>query len=318
MKVSLAEIAEYLSQAQSIVLTAHVNPDGDAIGSCLAMFQSLKNLGKEVHVCLADEPLHNFAILPNFSAIVQPPAEIREKLAVDVLLILDTSLERIGTVHDFVAAKKILNVDHHVTNRAEGVIAHVAPERAATAEIVYSLLPEMHVALDEAMATCIYAGLATDTGFFRFSNVTPQTLRIAADLVEHGAKPAQISEAMDSKPYARVVGMARAVEKAELLFDGKLAALFLDENMASTLDSTEGLIDFIRVIEGTDIALLLKWKAEGCRVSMRSKKTDVSRIAAKFGGGGHIRAAGCTLKMPFDKAKAAIVQAIGEALEAQV
>ena len=162
----------------------------------------------------------------------------------------------------------------------------------------------------------VYTGLATDTGFFRFPNTTPFTMRAAADLLERGAEPGIISEAVEAKPFARVVGMAKAVEATELFFDGRIAGIFLDQHSTEALDSTEGLIDALRVIEGTDVSLLLKWKEENVfRVSMRSKKTNVSKVAAAFSGGGHERAAGCTLKMNFSEAKRTILEALEKAME---
>ena len=174
----------------------------------------------------------------------------------------------------------------------------------------------MNAKITKDIAMAVYTGLATDTGFFRFPNTTPFTMRAAADLLERGAEPGIISEAVEAKPFVRVIGMAKALEGAELLFGGKLAGIFLDRTAAESLDSTEGLIDSLRVIEGTDVSVLLKWKEDGVfRVSMRSKKTNVSKVAAAFSGGGHERAAGCTLKMNFIEAKRTILEALEKAME---
>ena len=317
MRISLKEAGTLLQEAQNIVITAHVNPDGDAIGSSLGVMHYLRDLGKQVRVVIDDDIPRNFAFL-NACDIIEKPtvAETGEKEPIDLLLILDTSIDRIGDVMEAFLPTRILNIDHHVTNALACPAVYLDADSAATAEIIYQLLQEMDAKITKDIAMAVYTGLATDTGFFRFPNTTPFTMRAAADLLERGAEPGIISEAVEAKPFARVVGMAKAVEATELFFDGRIAGIFLDQHSTEALDSTEGLIDALRVIEGTDVSLLLKWKEENVfRVSMRSKKTNVSKVAASFSGGGHERAAGCTLKMSFSEAKRTILEALEKAME---
>ena len=317
MRISLKEAGTLLQEAQNIVITAHVNPDGDAIGSSLGVMHYLRDLGKQVRVVIDDDIPRNFAFL-NACDIIEKPtvAETGEKEPIDLLLILDTSIDRIGDVMEAFLPTRILNIDHHVTNSLACPAVYLDADSAATAEIIYQLLQEMNAKITKDIAMAVYTGLATDTGFFRFPNTTPFTMRAAADLLERGAEPGIISEAVEAKPFVRVIGMAKALEGAELLFGGKLAGIFLDRAAAESLDSTEGLIDSLRVIEGTDVSVLLKWKEDGVfRVSMRSKKTNVSKVAAAFSGGGHERAAGCTLKMNFIEAKRTILEALEKAME---
>ena len=317
MRISLKEAGTLLQEAQNIVITAHVNPDGDAIGSSLGVMHYLRDLGKQVRVVIDDDIPRNFAFL-NACDIIEKPtaAETGEKEPIDLLLILDTSIDRTGDVMEAFSPTRILNIDHHVTNSLACPAVYLDADSAATAEIIYQLLQEMNAKITKDIAMAVYTGLATDTGFFRFPNTTPFTMRAAADLLERGAEPGIISEAVEAKPFARVIGMAKALEGAELLFGGKLAGIFLDRTAAESLDSTEGLIDSLRVIEGTDVSVLLKWKEDGVfRISMRSKKTNVSKVAAAFSGGGHERAAGCTLKMNFIEAKRTILEALEKAME---
>ena len=317
MRISLKEAGTLLQEAQNIVITAHVNPDGDAIGSSLGVMHYLRDLGKQVRVVIDDDIPRNFAFL-NACDIIEKPtaAETGEKEPIDLLLILDTSIDRTGDVMEAFSPTRILNIDHHVTNSLACPAVYLDADSAATAEIIYQLLQEMNAKITKDIAMAVYTGLATDTGFFRFPNTTPFTMRAAADLLERGAEPGIISEAVEAKPFVRVIGMAKALEGAELLFGGKLAGIFLDRAAAESLDSTEGLIDSLRVIEGTDVSVLLKWKEDGVfRVSMRSKKTNVSKVAAAFSGGGHERAAGCTLKMNFIEAKRTILEALEKAME---
>lgn len=314
MRISLKEAGTLLKSAENIVITAHINPDGDAIGSSLGMMYYLCSLGKRVRVVIDDDIPSNFSFL-NASDIIKKPLASGEKETVDLLIILDTSIDRIGKVQEMFSAMQILNIDHHVTNDLSCPFVYLDPNSAATAEIIYKLLQKMDAKITKAIAMAIYTGLATDTGFFRFANTTPFTMRAAANLLECGAEPGMISDALEVKPFARVVGMARALETTELFYEERLAGIFLDRKAAEALDSTEGLMDAVRVIEGTDVSVLLKWKEDDVfRVSMRSKKTDVSKVAVAFGGGGHERAAGCTLFMGFDKAKQTILDALKKAM----
>ena len=317
MRISLQEAGALLKAAQNIVITAHVNPDGDAIGSSLGVMHYLRDLGKRVRVVIDDDIPSNFAFLRAGDIIEKPQlAADGEKEPVDLLVILDTSSERVGKVTEAFSPAQILNIDHHVTNALTCPAVYLDPDSAATAEIVYELLKAMGAEITKDIAMAVYTGLATDTGFFRFPNTTPFTMRAAAELLERGAEPGLISEAVEAKPFARVVGMAKAIETTKLFYDGRIAGIFLDRAATEALDSTEGLIDALRAIEGTDISVLLKWKEDRVfRVSMRSKRTDVSKVAAAFAGGGHERAAGCTLKMDFDEAKKTILDALAGAME---
>jgi phosphoesterase RecJ-like protein len=165
-------------------------------------------------------------------------------------------------------------------------------------------------------AMCLFTGIATDCGWFRYSNTTPATMRAAADLLACGVEPNIISEALEQKPYARVKGLADAMQHIEVWHDGRAAGVFLDLSTMEALEHADGLIDMVRIIEGVDIAVVLKEKEPDiCRVSMRSKGIDVTKVAVNFGGGGHIRAAGCAIKQPFAEAKAALVAAIDAVLE---
>ena len=254
-------------------------------------------------------------MLPGYDIIGRP--EVERPVEADLLVVLDTATDRTGDVLKAVHAEHLLNIDHHQTNDGSAEYSYIAPTRAATAEIIYDLMHELPVHLEKAMAMCIYTGLATDSGFFRFSNTTSHTMRAAAELLDHGVEPNVISEALEQKPYQTVRDIGEAIERAELFADGHAAGIFLNAETTARMKSTESFIGMIRVIEGVDIAVVLKTKEEGiCRVSMRSKGLDVSAIAVQFGGGGHTRAAGCTLLMSFEEAKRTICEAISQAIRA--
>ena len=313
MKITLEAAAEKLLAAQKLLITAHVNPDGDAIGSALALAAFLRGRGKEATMMIDDRLPKNLSFLPGYDKIVRP--EEGRKSDAELLVILDTSLDRIGEVEKAAEGLPVLNIDHHISNDGKADFLY-NDNRAATAEIVFEIVDRFGGEFTPEIAIPLYTGLATDTGFFKFSNTRPETLRAAARLLEAGVRPEKVSEALEEKPEALVRGQAAALQTMELSYGGRVAGLYLDKELATSLESTEGFIDFVRVIEGVDIAVLVKCMDENfCRVSVRSKGIDVSKVAMKFGGGGHIRAAGFSVKKPLAEAKKDVLEALGEALK---
>ena len=310
MKLTLAEAAAKLRAAEKILLTAHVNPDGDAIGSTLALLQILRGMGKTAQVYLDDKVPKNFTVMP-FAEEIRRPRE-DETFEADLLVILDTAPDRIGTVRNLTGAP-ILNIDHHVTNKGGDFDLYVDADAAATCEIIYRLSRELGATLTTNIAVCLYTGLATDTGFFNYSNTKPATLRTAADLVELGVEPNLISEQVEKRSFHDVQVMSAALQTTKLFYGGKVAGMFVDEKLSRVVDTTEGLIDLIRVIDGVEVAFLLTYKEENvCRASMRSRGVEVSDIAKRLGGGGHVRAAGCTIRDTFENARRILIRTIGE------
>ena len=312
MLITLKQAAQKLKAANKILITSHVQPDGDAIGSTLATMQMLRAIGKSAQIFIDDDVRKNLHVLPHFEEIRRPAAD--EKFDADLLLILDTSPERIGNVAKMTDAP-VLNIDHHVTNKNDAGDLYVEPEAAATCEIIFKLAAELGATITPEIATCLYTGIATDTGFFQFSNTRAQTLHTAAELVACGVKPNLISEQMERRTAEEVLNMRTALNSLKFFYGGKVAGMFLDLATMKNCDSTEGFIDLIRVIDGVDVAFMISEREEKvCRVSLRSKGVDVSKIANKLGGGGHIRAAGCTLYMTLAEAEKILVEAIGAAI----
>ena len=310
MNITLPEAAEKIRAANKIILTAHIIPDGDAIGAVLAMYFALTSIGKEVFCFIDDTIRKNLLEMPSAEKIQRPSDG--EKISADLLVVLDTSPDRIGKVKGITDAP-ILNIDHHVTNKGGDFDLYVEPSAAATCEIVFKLLQELDVKVTREIAVCLYTGMATDTGFFNYSNTTPMTLFTAAELVEAGVKPNEIAEQMEKKTFGDLKGLNAALQTTKLFFDGKVIGMFVARKYAKTLNTTEGFIDLIRVVDGADVAFLLTDKDENfCRVSMRSKGVDVSAIAKRLGGGGHVRAAGCTINKNMEEAKDILIKAIGE------
>lgn len=293
MDFSLKQTAALLQESNTIVLTAHVQPDGDCLGSMLALHQYLVSLGKNVRMVLDDDIPILYKFLPGYQAIGKPTAKV---LSADLLIVLDASdIERIGGVREHVNAP-ILNIDHHLSNTRFADYWYIDTQSAATGEIIFQLLTMLHATITAEMATCLYTAIATDCGFFRYANTSVQTMRYAADLMEYGARPNLISEYMETKPLESILTLGKVLETLELHHQGKIATITVLPDTLITLDSTEGFINYPRVIEGVEIAIMFKVMNDGMiRISFRSKTFDVSKLALSFGGGGHARAAGCAI-----------------------
>lgn len=308
MEVTLKQAGELIEKANKIVLSSHVNPDGDNVGSTLGLYHALKGTNKDIKILLDDDLPDNLGMMEGLDLYQKP--QDGEIIECDLLVILDVDVDRIGRVKDVVKAP-ILNLDHHISNTKVSDYCYVDAKAAATAQIVYSLIKEMNWQFNLEAATCIYTGLCSDTGFFCYSNTTPYTLKAAAELLEIGVKPDKISEVFYQRSFASVKAAGRAIDTIELYHDGKIALMIIDKALKESADNTEGFVNFARNIRGVDVAVMIKYADdEVTRVSMRSKSVNVSEIAQSIGGGGHIRAAGATVYKNLMEAKDIVLNAI--------
>lgn len=314
MKLKLESVADLLKKNHHFVITAHLNPDGDAVGSVLGLAHLLTGMGKKVTCLIDDDIPDNFQIMPGCETINKPLQPIDN---VDLLIILDSSdLERIGKVKDVVNAP-ILNIDHHISNNEFADYLYLDHKKAATGEIIFELLKQMNITLTQEIAICLYVAIATDCGFFRYANTSENTMNIGAELIHAGVKPNLVSEELEKKPLQSLKTLAKVLQSLELFADGKIGCITINEELLACCDSTEGFIDFARTVEGVDVAVMVKYVDHAtCRISMRSKTVDVSKIALNFNGGGHVRAAGCTLNYSLDEAKKIILQTIKDVIGA--
>lgn len=312
-EINTTQLKEALLKAKHIALTVHVHPDGDALGSMLAMYEALRLQGKDVVMVVDDVIPQKYTFLRYVEDIKSVEAITPEMAkSFDLLLVLDAStFERIGKVGALISAP-IFNIDHHISNTKFASYLYLRSDFAATGEIVMCLLEEWQWQVTKTMAEALYMAIATDCGFFRFSNTTPHTLTMAARCVAYGALPSRVSEAVEVTTQERLEVTRKALAQVSFHQDGKVACLALDMDlMALVGDDTDGYVDLIRNVDTVDIAILLKaMGSEKTRVSLRSKKTDVNAVAAHFGGGGHVRAAGCTISLGIEKAKEALLQVI--------
>jgi phosphoesterase RecJ-like protein len=304
-----------LRDAKSVALITHVNPDGDGLGAQAALAEALEGLGKTVALWNQDRPGERYAFLGLEGRYATPAA-------CDLALVLDTSvIGRIGTAAGSLAlARQSGVIDHHAGSEPFGDFAWVVPSAASTGSLMAELLKELGVALTPSMAGAIYAALAHDTGCFRYSNTSAESFALAAELKAAGADTAAINvELFESRPAAAVKLWALSLSRLEI-GDGGLSAValvtgdMLKECGASKEDS-DGIVEAARAIQGVEVAALLREDAGMVKLSTRSKKwLDVNALCANFGGGGHHRASGATLRMGLAEAKAAVQAAISKAV----
>ena len=309
---SLAETGELLKAAKKLVIVSHVSPDGDTLGSSLALMHALCMLGKEVIMNVDDDISTVYSFLPGIAEYRRFAPE--ESVDADLLVIVDaSSADRAGNALDVVKSPAVLNIDHHKTNTRFADYLYLDSDAAATAEIIYSLLLEMGIKLTRDIATCIYEGIYTDTGSFKYSNTTSRTLKTAAALLNYGVNPSLISDNMELKSRSQVEMLRKVLETLTFLKNGKIAYIEIPLELYNHNVETDAFISYPRYVEGVEIALLFKQvEANLTRVSFRSKEIDVAKVALSFGGGGHKKASGCSIYAPLKEAEKVILEAVGE------
>ena len=291
-----------LQEAKKVSIACHFNPDGDALGSLLAASLGLRSLGKETFPSFGNNPAKipfGYDFLPGADGILQPGELPRG----GVFLALDCgAIGRLGALEPLVSASSTtINVDHHPGNDNFGTFNIVATDASSTAEIVTRILQALDVQLDASMATCLYTGINTDTGSFQYSNSSPDTLRLAADLLALGVDAPFISQQVyESSPFGFLKLVGRVLDRAVLHEKERFIYSFYTrkdlEETGVAADETDKLMDMIRSTRAADVAGLFKEQSDGkYRVSMRSKgPVSVGEVARKRGGGGHELAAGFT------------------------
>lgn len=311
------EALELIKKSDNIFICSHVQPDGDNIGSTLALAMAIKKINDKVKVIKVDDIPTDFRFLPNVNMFDEHDLN----QPVDLFISLDSSdVERLGIGKEFLLkANKVINIDHHITNDNFGDINIVSPSSSSTAEIVYNIIKNMSIDIDKDIATCLYTGISTDTGRFMYSNTTYETHLIVAELMKMGIDVDYINvNIYESRSIERTKLFIEALNNLELYLDGKIGLAYVTREMIKNnnakMEDTEGIISFIRDIDSIEVACLLKEiDDKEIKVSLRSKREiDVSKIAIKFHGGGHTKAAGCTIYENIDDAKDIILNEILE------
>ncbi len=314
-----------IERAQRIVLLAHEKPDPDALGSALGLAWALRPLGKQCVVACADPVPANYRFLPGREGVV---TELPDT-AFDLVIALDAGeLSRYGALYTryqaFFDSATLLNFDHHVTSQGIGACAIVDVASAATAELLTLFLLNRGVAIGQEAAICLLAGIITDTRAFEFDATTDRTLLAGAYLVACGATTEDIVKPMyRMKPLAKGRLWGRALQSLASAADGRIVwAAIRQSDLAATgatPDMDDGLPSFLMDTEGAALAALFREAPDGAtRVSLRSAAPyDAAAICAQFGGGGHIRASGCTLRMEIEEAQRIFIPALEAALREQ-
>lgn len=318
---ALEPVAQVLRRSDRIAVVGHVSPDLDSIGSILALRLALSELGKTAWAVSPDPDPVYWHFLPGHEELV---VGAPDDLVPDVVAVLDTEVspDRLGKSWPLVERARLsVNVDHHDTNNRAAHHCVVEPAAAATGELVYFLIRAMGVPVTRPIATCLYAAILTDTGSFRYANTTARTLALAAELVATGVDPHDVaSRIYDTRSWEYMKLLGKLLARLERTEDGKIAWLRLDYEDASEAglppSEIEGLVQYPRMIQGVEVALLFKELEPGTtRVSLRSQRyVDVSAIARAFGGGGHLRAAGCTVAAPMEQVVPLVVEACRSAV----
>lgn len=319
--VAASEVAERIRAGRNFLITGHRNPDGDALGSGLALQMLIRKLGKEAKVVVRDGFSKQLNNIPGANEVIVSdtlPADYPQ--AYDAIFALECpEVERTGYA---VLPGPAVNIDHHLGNQMYGEINYLDLDAPSVGEMVLQMNRHfLKLPLDRDTATAMYVSLATDTGFFRYSNTTLRTFQAAEELVRAGANPGEVSLWInESASLGSIKLLGLVLNTLDLSKDGKIATLQLPKRFfaesGATPEDTEGLVNYGRSIDGVQVAVMLKEGDPGStRVSMRAKPgVDVQKVAATFGGGGHKAASGCTIPLPLDEAKAKLLPLLEQAV----
>ena len=315
----LSDAVAFLTKYDSFLLMAHVAPDGDTLGSCLALQKLLQQLGKQAWV-VCDDPLpHLYAFLPGADGLLAPDAavDVQAFVAVDC-----ADVGRTGSQWDRVGTKPSLCIDHHITNPGFADVNYIE-DCAATGELITLLYEAFGQPINPEVGACLYTAIATDTGNFAYSSVTPRTFALMGKVMESGFDLPECNRLIYRNQRLQKLRMtARTVENAKLYRDGQVIVATLSKAETEAVDGlkadAEGIIDSLRDVETVVVACFLREEgASEVKLSLRAKdRVDCAALARAYGGGGHLRAAGATLHMSLAEAEAEVTKALLTAFDA--
>ena len=312
--MKLDNILEEIKKANSIVILTHESPDGDAIGSSLAMELALRSIGKKSDIIIPEYP-RTFNFLPN-AKNVKDKSDLKKY---DLAISLDcTDLRRINGKEYFEEAKRTIVIDHHGTNSMYGDINFVNPVAPACCEILVGMFTYFNIDINQEIGTCILTGIITDTGGFKYQSVTAETFEFTAELLRKGVNVSEIYQtALETRTMANFQLLKKTLNRMEILEDGKVTFTYITNQDETEVNAEpgdhEGLVEIGRDIEGVEISILLRQKdnEDKYKVSMRSRNyVNVSDICYIFGGGGHPKAAGCLIQGTVEQIKEKLLREI--------
>lgn len=317
-KMITKNILDLFVGRKNILILPHILPDGDTLGSSLALDEALKSIGHKPYIILDDDIPTNLNFITE-NKILSTKSFHSLNIKPDMIITIDSSdVDRIGKRIDlFTLTDEIINIDHHKTNSNFAKYNLVNKDASACGEIIYNLINDLSIKFTKEMATCLYVALSTDTGSFKYSNTTSRTLRIAADLLDMNINQAYITtELYQNKNINKINLLKDILNTLEIYYDGRLSIMYLTLDMLkrNSVDpsDTDGLIEYARDIEGVEVGVLLKeLSLNEVKIGLRSKyDLDVSQIAKLFNGGGHKNASGCTLNGNINDAKRTILDVL--------
>lgn len=318
----MQKVIQAIKKNKKFLVTAHVNPEGDAIGCQLAMKELLEKLGKAVVIVDNDPVPVHYKFLPGAKAISNRLDRVPE---FDAAVVLDCpTLKRVGRVNELLTDDKtVINIDHHISNEKFGDVRWVDPKASSAGEMVYRLFKEFGVKPSRDAALAMYIAILTDTGSFNYDNTTGMTHQIAGELLGYGLNPASVSEDVyERRSVVDIALLGLVLSTIKVNKSGEVACLEITKNMLKSTGAdaakSEGFVNYARSIEGVKVAVIFKEdiKSPGIiNVSFRSKgDADVNKIASEFGGGGHVKASGCVVAGTLSEVKKKVLLKIEEIL----
>lgn len=315
----IERIAKVIKRFDSFLITSHINPEGDALGSQLAMANLLKCLGKDFVIFDNDKVPTHYRFLPEVN-LIRHKIDTRKK-KFDVAIVLDCpNLSRTGKVKTAVkSAGYIINIDHHVSNEEFGDLNWVGKNMSSVGEMVYRLYKNLNCEITKETALYLYISILTDTGSFNYSNTSSATHEIVSELLGHGIEPRDVSQSIyENKTLGEIKLLGRVLSGLKVAGGGRIAYMVVRKNLFKETKtkpvSCENFVNFGRSIKGIDVAVFFREEIKRKKifhVSFRStKKVDVNKIASFFGGGGHRSAAGCTLRGSVDEIKRKVLEKV--------
>lgn len=310
---TLDNILEEINNANTIVILTHENPDGDAIGSATALYNSLKQMGKNPDIIIPEYP-RTFEFLPGANEIKKESNIEKYDLAISVDCATIKMLN--GFAEYFENAKVKISIDHHSTNTMFGDYNYVSPDAPACAQVLLVVLEYFKVEITKEIGTCILTGIITDTGGFKYSGVTAETFEFVAWLLNKGINVSKVyRKVLQTKTRANFELNRLASDRLEFFENGKVAFTYItkedEEKVNAESGDHEGIVEIGRDIEGVEVSIFIRQTDKGCKVSMRSNEyVNVSDVCLLLGGGGHIHAAGVTLQCTIEQAKEKILRQI--------
>lgn len=307
--MTLDNILEEIKKANNIVILTHENPDGDAIGSCLAMYGTLKKMGKDADIIIPELPrVYNF--LPFIENIKKEGKE-----DYDLAISLDCATIKLlnGWSKYFETAKSKVVIDHHSSNTMYGDYNYINPDAPACTQILLNMIDFFEIEIDKEIGSCILTGIITDTGGFQYQSTTPETFEFASELLKKGVNVSDIyKRVMNTKSRANFELRKRAISRLEIIEDGKIAITYITnqdiEEINSESGDYEGIVEEGKAIEGVEVSIFLRETSKGFKLSLRSNSyVNVSDICIMFGGGGHFHAAGATMQLPLEQVREKII-----------